>query len=237
MEKKIFLVFALSVLLLGCAPSRFVVPLEYKEQAVHVSLGGPVIDVPNLMALPIPLTAITYGNGVSEKLTVYGSVYPTALLFGTLQMDLGFTRMIWESDNENHGFTFSPAVNFAIDRFEFNGMFYPQLDAHYYWIYNRKYLSQDDIVTGKRNYPNFVYGGLGTWFELNSLRAHEENQPNVLLPNLQIGHEFVGAKWSFKTELRFIAPNLNNQNKVVKYKSLTGDFGATGVYFGVMKRF
>ena len=39
-------------------------------------------------------------------------------------------------------------------------------------------------------------------------------------------------KWEFYSEIKFIAPYLNNTKAFVPYKSITGNFGGTGIYIG-----
>jgi hypothetical protein len=54
---------------------------------------------------------------------------------------------------------------------------------------------------------------------------------------IQLGHDLNWKSWTFKTEFKFIAPFTSNENLVVDYKSIQGNFGATGFYFGFTKRF
>jgi hypothetical protein len=49
-------------LLLSCAPSRFVKPLDKGQQAVNLSLGVPLIEFSGL-AISTPLITATYGKG------------------------------------------------------------------------------------------------------------------------------------------------------------------------------
>jgi len=234
--KKLILIFSL-IVLTGCGPSRFVAPLEQGENAIGASLGGPIINVPGLATIPIPMSSITYGHGWNDDLTLFGSWFTTAAVFGTMQLEVGGTYRLWEHDEKNYGFSVTPAANFAMDFFEFNSKLWPQLDANFYWWYNHRFLTQEDVVLGKRHVPNLFYAGLGSFYELSRTRAHNEPQQTWVLPMLQIGHDYNWKKWSFKTEVKIIAPHLSNDNIVVNYVGLTGDRGATGLYFGFTKRF
>lgn len=236
--KLIKIVYLFSLLVLtSCGASRFVVPLEEGEQAVTASIGGPIVNVPGIAPMPLPMTALSYGNGIREGLTVYGSWYPTAAIFGTLQFDAGATKLLWEAERKKHGITSSLGFNFATDVFEWNAKFWPQLDLNYYWKYNYRDQIQDDLLTNGTPVANFFYAGIGTWYELSRMRAHDEPQETVVLPMLNIGHDFNWTRWSFKTEVKIIAPFTSNENIVLDYKSITGNFGATGLYFGVTRRF
>lgn len=236
---KLHYIFVFSALLLlsACGPSRFVVPLEKGEQAVSLSLGGPVVNVPGVATLPLPMTSVTYGKGVKKGLTLYGSWFTTAAIFGTLQFDAGATKNLWEAKQKKHGVATSVGFNFATDVFEWNSVLWPQLDVNYYWRYNHRGQIQDDLLTGGVPKSNYLYAGIGSWFELKRKRAHGEPQETIVLPILNLGHDFNWDKWSLKTELKLIAPFTSNENIVLDYRSLTGDFGATGFYFGVTRRF
>lgn len=223
-------------LLLSCGPSRFVEPLQRGQRAISASLGGPMINVPDVAPIPLPMTSITYGQGILEGTTVYGSWFSTAAIFGTIQFDAGVTQRVWKND-KNMGISVSPGFNLATDVFEWNTKFWPQLDANFYWKYNVKMRSQDDVVRGHRHVPNLLYAGLGSWYELSGTRAHDEPQPTRILPNVQIGHDYNWSRWSFKTELKIIAPFSSNENIVTDYISILGDFGATGIYFGLTRNF
>ncbi len=73
----------------GCAASRAVAPLPQGAVAGQVSLGGPLL-VFGGTPLPVPLTAIGAGYGVTDRLGVHGAIHPTGLiLLGVVGLDLG----------------------------------------------------------------------------------------------------------------------------------------------------
>lgn len=231
------IVFILLLFLAACGPTRFVEPLEEGQQAIGVDFGGPMISVPGVATIPLPLTSVTYGKGVSEKLTAYGSWFPTAAVFGTIQLDAGATYLLFENEKKIHGISTTPGINFAMDVFEWRPKVWPHLDVNYFWRYNKRDISQDDFLLGTRPTANILYAGIGSWFELSGTRAHGEPQETRLLPMLNFGHDLNGRKWSFKSELKLIAPFTSNENIVVDYFSLTGHRGATGLYFGIIRKF
>jgi hypothetical protein len=55
----------------SCAPTRFVKPLDKKQQAVNLSLGGPLIGYSGL-TIPMPFLTATYGYGIDSTLTGFG---------------------------------------------------------------------------------------------------------------------------------------------------------------------
>jgi hypothetical protein len=234
---KLFFPVSLFAIVSSCGPSRFVEPLRKGENAVSVSLGGPMTNVPGVATIPLPFTSIGYGRGVSKKVTVFGSWYSTAAVFGLAQFDAGATIGLFKSESKRHGISITPAFNAALDFYANNYKIWPQLDANYYWKYNERQLVQEDLLTRGRPTANMFYAGIGTWFELDGTRAHDETQPTLVVPMLNIGHDLNWKKWTFKTELKLIAPFSSNQNLVLDYVSLIPDRGATGIYFGFTRRF
>ena len=96
--KKLFICTAITGVLLSCGPSRFVDPLKRGEQAFSGSLGGPIINVPGIASIPIPFTSLTYGKGLTDNTTLYGSWFSTAAIFGTFQFELGATHRLWKDE-------------------------------------------------------------------------------------------------------------------------------------------
>lgn len=229
--------FAIVIAISSCGPTRFVEPLRKGQNAISASAGGPIINVPGIATLPLPMSSITYGRGVTNDITVFGSYYLTAAVFGTVQFDVGTSMRLVEHSENNWGVSAAPAFNFAFDRFENNAKLWPQLDANFYWKYNARSMEQDDLLTKTVVKANNLYAGIGTWFELSSTRAHDEPQTNRVIPMIHLGHDWNWKSWGLKTEFKIIAPHLSNENIVVDYKSIMGDYGATGFYFGFTKRF
>lgn len=232
------LIVLLLAFMAGCGPARFVEPLEKGENAVHATLGGPLATVPSVATLPLPFTSVGYGRGLTPNITAFGSWYTTAAAFGVAQFDAGATVRLLEWPSEKHGISITPGFNAAFDLYEGNSRFWPQLDAHYYWRYNNRQQEQDDLlINGGKPKANMLYAGIGTWYELMGKRAHGETQPTRIVPMLNIGHDLNWKKWTFKAEMKLIAPFSSNQDIVVDYVSLTGERGATGLYFGFIRRF
>jgi hypothetical protein len=53
------------------------------EQAVNLSLGGPVISYSDL-PIPLPFLTATYGYGLDSTLTGFGSLNITSLFYGNV---------------------------------------------------------------------------------------------------------------------------------------------------------
>lgn len=234
-----FLITVLLVFLISsCGPARFVEPLAKSENAIAFDLGGPIVSVPDVATTPLPFSSLTYGRGISNKLTLHGSWYTTAAVFGVAQIGAGATYGVWKSQKQKHGVSTMLGFNTAVDVFESNFKFWPQLDAHYYYKYNLRSLKQDDLLNkGGRPAANLLYIGIGTWYELERIKAHGEKQEAFVIPMLNIGHDLNWKKWTFKTELKLIAPFSSNEDIVLDYVSITGKKGATGFYLGLIRKF
>jgi hypothetical protein len=217
-------IFFLLVLILGaaCNPTRFVKPLEKNEKAIGANFGGPLVGFGGA-TIPIPFTSLVGGYGINDNLTAFGSLHTTALAFGVIQSDLGVLYGFAKPNGWVPGLSASGVANVFVDTWEGNARVLPQLDVNAYWTY------------GKQN-RNFFYTGISNWLELNNYRAHGERQEHTLLFNLQVGHTFVGRKWDFNTEFKYLAPNIERGNIVVDYKGF-GQRGAAGIYLGVIRRF
>lgn len=240
MFKNILLILTglLTFIICSCGPARFVEPLKKGQNAVGIDLGGPLVRIPGVATTPIPFSSLTYGRGITNKLTLHGSWYTTAAVFGVAQIGAGATYRVLKSKNQKHGASAMLGFNTAMDVFENNVKFWPQLDAHYYFKYNYKSLSQDDLLNkGGKSQANLLYAGIGTWYELGRTKAHGEKQETIVVPMLNIGHDLNWKKWTFKTELKLIAPFSSNEDIVMDYISITGKKGATGIYLGLIRKF
>lgn len=223
----------------SCGSSRFIEPLRQGENAIAVELGGPLIKIPGSTVAPIPFTSITYGRGITNDLTIHGSWFSTAAVFGVAQIDAGATYGFWKSKDEKHGVSGMLGFNTALDVYETKNSFkfWPQLNAHYYFKYNLKGQTQDDLLTNGSKVANLLYVGVSSWYELGRTKAHGQKQNTVVIPSFDIGHDLNWKRWTFKLEMKLIAPFTSNQNIVVDYKGITGKTGATGVYLGFIRKF
>lgn len=222
MKKPFLYFFLLSFGVISCTPARYVKPLEKGQLAIGADLGGPLIGFSG-MTIPVPLTNLNAGYGFTEKTTGFAGLHTTALAYGTMQMDVGAAHGFRMPAGFVPGFSGSAAANFMVGLRGGGARLFPQLDVNAFWEYG----------SGRRN---LVYLGLSNWFELAQSRAHQEDQPFHWLPSLQLGHTFVGSKWDFTLEFKQVAFNQDKRNIVVDYKG-PGNSGASGLYFGVRRKF
>lgn len=216
-------IFGISLLYLfsSCAPSRFVKPLEKNQQAVNLSLGGPLFEYSD-MVIPMPLLTAAYGYGFDSTLTGFGAVNITSALYGNLQVELGVTKQLVKQNNYIPAVSITPVANLIYrDKDAFK--FYPQLDLSAFWECNSN--------------RNYVYTGISNWFELSGKKAHEQDQQNHWLVSPYIGHSFVRRKWDLILEVKVLAPNISYVSNVVDYRSPFGKNGAFGIYVGYTRKF
>jgi len=206
--------------LFSCSPVRMVKPLEKGEQALGGNIGGPLIEFAGA-PITIPYTSAFYAKGLSEKTTVFGSLHLTALSFGVFQTDIGLCQQLWANHSKTLGLTANPAFHFAIDRWERNARFWPQLDIQLYKEFKNKQL---------------IYAGVGNWIELKNTRPHNELQPQFWFVSPQAGFKWGKNKWVYGFESKWLAPGVANTPNVVDYIGIN-DKGALSLYFNLIKKF
>lgn len=208
-------------LFFSCAPARFVKPLEKKQHAANIALGGPLIKY-GTATIPIPFLTANYGYGIDSTLTGFASFNITSALYGNFQMELGATKQLLKQKKYFPALSVTPIANVIYKNKDARKL-YPQLALNAFWEY------------GKRK--NLVYVGIDNWFELASKKKYEIKQQNHWMFMPMIGHSIVGKKWSFNIEAKVIAPNLSNEKLVVDYVTPFNTKGAFGVYFGLTRKF
>jgi hypothetical protein len=218
---KFLTVILLVSLFQNCAPTRFVKTLAKKEQAVSFSFGGEFIKYSGA-PIPIPFTTLAYGYGVTDKITAYGSLHSTSLLFGNLQSDIGATLKIFEKENK-FGISASPALQIAYNIRNTTGFrIWPSADLNTYVHFKEK--------------PSYMYAGVNSWFEFSKYKAHEQAQERHVIPNLHIGYMIVKTKWQHQFEFSYLGVGIPNTPGVVEYIGVSGK-GALGLYYSLMRKF
>ena len=220
MQNRIAVLFIVCSLY-SCAPSRFVKPLAKNQQAVNISLGGPIISS-DAVTIPAPFFTATYGYGIDSTLTGFGSVNLTSAFFGNVQVELGATKNLLRQKGNRPGISITPVAN-IIYRPKATTKIYLQLDVNAYWDFNHQ--------------RNFFYAGISNWFELSSKKASGLKQQDHWLLSPMLGQTFVRKKWDFTIEAKIIAPGLKNNYSTVEYKTPLGTHGAFGIYFGCTRKF
>ena len=214
---RIYLFIFLALTVLSCAPSRFVEPLSKNQQAVSFNIGGSLIDYGGATIL-VPLTSLTYAYGLSNKLTAFGSLHTTSLIFNNLQTEVGVLSHIRGQENYFPGLSSALALNYISELSLGNSKLWPQIDGNAYWNLN--------------NNKHRFHLGYSIWIDTDMI---DENKIGIVNPHL--GYTYKFKLWELGTELKFLAPSYDNTKVFLPYQSLTGDQGATGLYFNISKRF
>jgi hypothetical protein len=204
----------------ACAPVRLVKPLEKGQKAIGANLGGPLINFAGA-PIPLPYTSAFLAKGITEKTSVFGGVHLTALAFGVAQIELGACRQIWVNPTRNIGVSINPALHIAVDKWEWNTRFWPQLDAQFYKTFKNQ---------------SYFYAGIGNWFEPTRVRPHQETQEQFWFMYPQLGYRWGKKQWNYGLETKWVGPNIKNQPNVADYIGINHN-GAVGVYFSFMRRF
>ncbi|MCF8254759.1 MAG: hypothetical protein K9I36_11120 [Bacteroidia bacterium] len=220
MKLKFYSLGLIALLIYACAPSRIVKPLAKGEQAVGANIGGPLISFGGLPIF-IPYTSAFYAKGLNNKTTAFGSLHLTSLAFGVFQTDIGICQELYYNTKLRLGFSANPALNFAIDRWEWKAKLWPQLDFNLH-----KELGSNKLI----------YAGLCNWFELSKTRAHGEEQAKQWFASPQLGFQYSPKKWTYGIETKWVGMGVPNQPNVVDYMG-PNHKGAIGVYFQFVRRF
>tara|TARA_B100001094_G_C18135805_1_gene775003 strand:- start:989 stop:1681 length:693 start_codon:yes stop_codon:yes gene_type:complete len=212
-------------IIFSCAPSRFVNTLPKGETQVGFSLGGAMQNLFGL-TIPTPYSSVVVGHGLRDDLTIYGGLHTTALVFNTLQTDIGATKRLYKSDSSQlwiPDVSGSFSLNTLIEMKD--GVFdiYPQIDLNAIWKYGSKR-------------TNFFYLGASNWFDLNKYKAHDELQKTHLIFNPHIGNTWQKKNWSFTVEYKVIGLMQSNQDIVVNYAKWHGKHSVPGIFIGFSKK-
>lgn len=214
-------IIGLGIILLfiqSCAPTRFVEPLKKNELSVGGSFGGPLLEFG--LPIPVPITSVEVGYGLSDDVTGYGALHTSAALFGNLQLDLGCTYRFLKQKHYLPALSFSPSVNLIFDFNDRIAKAWPIMDVNAFWNYgNRK---------------NYLYVGVNNYFELSSKSANDQPQSHHWIFSPQLGHVIKGKtqQWQLTTELKLLAPYVDNSYAFVPYSSILGTRGATAFFIG-----
>lgn len=223
--KVISIVFGLYLTLFSCAPSRFVNTLPEGETQVGFSLGGPMQNLFGL-TIPTPYSSVVVGHGLRDDITLYGGLHTTALVFNTLQTDLGVTKRLYQSDSSqlwipdlSGSFTLNTLLEMKDGAFDL----FPQIDLNAVWKYGE-------------NKNNFFYLGVSNWFDLSKNKAHGEPKDKPIIFNPHIGNTWQKNKWSLTVEYKVMGLMESNQDIVVSYAKWHGKYSAPGIFIGCSKK-
>ncbi len=206
----------------SCAPARFVEPLPRDHYAATASFGGPLITFDSLV-IPMPLTSLAGGYGLTDKTTLFGGLHTTALLFKDLQLDLGALHQLSAQVGWQPAISVAPVANIVLAFRDNAFKVWPEADVNFYWHY----------LSGC---GNLIYLSSQNWFELSGTRADGAPQTRHWLANIALGHTFDGENWQYVTELKYLEAGVPNLPGPADYHGISGN-GAFGVYLALTRKF
>lgn len=237
---RVDLVLAIACLLFvmsGCAPTRFVKPLRKGEKRIGGNIGGPMVKLGGT-PIPVPLSSLYYGQGITDSLTVYGGVHVTSAFYGNVQTDIGGLYHLYHNDSSTYGFNAGLALNTAFhvrsNSSQFEGLDYkpdlfsnfrawPQINLQGYWNFKKK----------KEHY---LYYGLSTWLEIQNARESGFGQGKWIFITPHVGITWCGPLWNTTFELQYLAPYYRTQGLVVPYVPVIGGYGTLGFHLTLSKK-
>lgn len=212
-------IFIYAILSSSCSHSRYIKPLEKGETNASFDFGGPIISFQGLK-IPIPLSSVAVGYGLTDKTTVFGGLQTTALLYRSLQIELGLRQQLLSCNDNKWIPAFSGGVGMHGITSLRNGTtrIYPNLELSPYW------------ESGAWLW--YLNGSL--WFDFYSQPKYDFD--NLYLPSIALGQSYQFNSWQLGLEYKYLGFNHNSENSVVAYQTLTG-YGAHGLYLTCSKSF
>lgn len=211
-----FAVFAVLLCGASCSTMNTARPLAPGEHQVGVTLGGPLVHVPNIGAIPMPHATIEARHGVVHRFDVNYGLHVLPLVFGVAGAHVGGAFLL--APEKGGGL---PALSVGQRFYGFTN----RIDgrdpeaARADW-----FLSQTELTASWLVWDQLVYGGLTGWVPLLTPKPY-------LAP-------FVGLElrpfvdWArIQLEAKWIAPYVNTRFGVVEWIS-PGDQGAIVVSAG-----
>lgn len=207
----LFVVFTL----FSCSTSRYIEPLKEDQVAINADFGGPLIALGGLQ-LPIPLTSIGAGYGLTEKTTLFGNMHTTSLVYRTIQVDAGVRQGIYKSSHPLiPNLSGAIIVNALSNTRAWDFRIFPELNLSPYYKYGQW----------------MTYGNIQTWIDFYKTSDENVAIDQILVPAFAVGQQFTNKKetWSMTLEYKRLAPSLNEDYTVVDYLTWS-DKGANGIY-------
>jgi len=208
-------------MLASCAPSRFVRPLEKGEVALTGSFGGPMFK--NFgTPIPVPNVTVAAGYGFNDSWTGFAGVNLLSAAFGNIHLDVGGSKRLAAPDNWRPGFTATPGMHVVLGLNENSGFrIWPTVDANAWWEYGER--------------KHFAYAGLNAWAVLTSQGPNGAEQPQAILPGMQLGNTWSFGKMELSVEFKWTNLGTSSQDGTVDWLAVR-QTGATGIQFGITKR-
>ena len=216
--KYLFLLLLPVVLLCHCSTVRQVEPLSANEHELSFSAGGPLIT--NLgVPIPVPMTSFAYQFGLTDGISLGGSVHLTPVFFGLF----GFVEL-----NSTFGITkqwgFLPSLSTSVNLHMMSNLesffLFPEIAVVPSWRINRHVL---------------LYIGGGGMVNFYPQKAGGVEREYLFLPDFFAGVQLTFEQWDISAELKLLQPFKDNTYIILDYIG-AGSFGAFAPYISVSRR-
>lgn len=216
--RHVAVLFCAACLFASCATIPSVRPLPRGRQQADASLGGPLFTDLGF-PMPIPLLDLSYLYGLTDNVSLGGSIYVTDALFGTGHLE---GTAIWGIIPQRGAL---PAVSLdgnlhLVTDFKSSLQFFPELNLTPSWAVG----------------SFLFYGGAGAMFNLYPNMANGTKREYLAIPDFYLGARWRGARWGFTAELKYLNPFQPNYPAAPAYVGI-GQWGALAPFFAASYRF
>jgi hypothetical protein len=208
--------------MLSCTAVRQVVPLEPGENAVNVSLGGPMTNYVGDAYLPLPFIGISYNRGILKWLDAEAGLDVTHMLYKNLSLSLGANFRPIGARRWRPALIVSPKAHLATN-FDTYFRFYPVLGLTGAW--------------NPREGSWYPYVGVENWWELVNDREDGTQQQEHWFFAPYLGLVYNKTRWQYQIEMRVYSPNLDNDYGRAPANWGFGDHGIIGFFLGIGRSF
>ena len=211
--KNIFWVLLVPILV-SCAPTRIVAPLEKGVTQVGATLGRPRVNDGSL-----PLVGIYVAKGLSDVNTFYAGAQLTSLYLGTIQVDGGIVKTVTMPNGMIPGVSWSYGANSFVSSRDAAFRLYPESGVNTYWKIG----------------PHIINVSANTWVDPTWFLS-ENNKGRILSPSFGVGYRF-RYKWiELQAEYKLLNPTREMHIPQASIPSTNG-LGGKGWYWGAAMNF
>lgn len=213
--KLVHVFWVLSVaLLVSCAPTRVVAPLEEGVIQIGATVGRPRVGDGSL-----PLLGIYVAKGLSDVKTFYAGAQLSSLYLGTIQLDGGVVKTVFTPNGMIPGVSWSYGANSFVSSRDGAFRLYPETGVNAYWKFG----------------PHILNATANTWVD-PTWYLSDFNKGRILSPSFGAGYRF-RYKWiELQAEYKLLNPTREMHIPQATIPSTNG-LGGKGWYWGVALNF
>jgi len=199
--------------LCACGHLSSVRPAPKGEIQPELQLGGPFLNAPGKLQVPLPLATVGARYGLGDRVDVSANAHLTPLLFGVAGLDVGSTYLALEEQRP------WPALSVGGRLYGFTDL--PPSGGP------RAYLE---------GYGSASYLFRGIFMPYLSASVLVQFAGGMPIPSLAAGAQLVLGRFAVQLEARWYSPTVPSSYMVVDWWNV-GGYGAWGALAGVSYRF